>query len=351
MKIALYRYYNSEKINTSFSDGTRENGNRRFVEFLKELKKENIDCELYNKNNIKTYDLIIFCEIPNILRLFIFKIRNVFYKKKVILLIEESPVARPRHILLIPRLFDEVLLNSEIKGFKFRNYKTTCFSLASLPNKREIIKQKKFILNEERVNKVLYIGANKSALNKKSSYKTRIKFVRILSKYKDFFCLYGQNWERRQIPMDLPFLNIISKLKTINYIFNKFINISYLKIYSKGKLNSKIKTQNKYDFSLAIEPYLGHPISILEKIFDPMLSGSIPLYYGPVNISIPKGCYIRLDDQTNFEKKINILKNISHNEKKILRQNIYSFLISKQADRYRYSSFSKFLINKIKSYQ
>ena len=51
----------------------------------------------------------------------------MFFIKKVILLIEESPVARPRHILLIPRLFDEVLLNSEIKGFKFRTIKLLVF--------------------------------------------------------------------------------------------------------------------------------------------------------------------------------------------------------------------------------
>ena len=43
---------------------------------------------------------------------------------------------------------------------------------------------------------------------------------------------------------------------------------------------NKFKTLEKYQFTLVFEPTIGKFNSICEKIFDPMISGSIPVYYG-----------------------------------------------------------------------
>ena len=58
---------------------------------------------------------------------------------------------------------------------------------------------------------------------------------------------------------------------------------------------------SKYKFSLAIEPYIGEPKMVLEKIIDPMLVGSIPIYYGNTIKENPEDTYIRINDKTNAD--------------------------------------------------
>ena len=81
---------------------------------------------------------------------------------------------------------------------------------------------------------------------------------------------------------------------------------------------------------------MGYPITIQEKIFDLMLSGSIQFYNGSIEILISDSCYIRIFNDTPFKRIIDLVENISHKEKKVFRENIYNFLISEKVDQYRY---------------
>ena len=74
-----------------------EIGSRRGVEFFKECKKSDIYLENYNKENHFRYDLIIFWDVPNLINLFKIKFRNIFFKTRTILIIEDTPVARSRN--------------------------------------------------------------------------------------------------------------------------------------------------------------------------------------------------------------------------------------------------------------
>ena len=98
--------------------------------------------------------------------------------------------------------------------------------------------------------------------------------------------------------------------------FKKLLNIFIFNVFSHGAVDSKIKTQNKFDYTLAIEPFLGYPVTILEKIFDPM-SGSIPIYFGPKKIPIPDNCYIRISDEISVEGIINLVNKTTYKEKSI----------------------------------
>ena len=111
--------------------------------------------------------------------------------------------------------------------------------------------------------------------------------------------------------------------------------------------DSKYKTLGNYDFSLAIEPTISKFNSICEKIFDPMLSGSIPIYLGQEINHIPKNTYIRINKNSTAKDIIYIIENISEDKKNEYRKNIFKFLNSKEANRYRYSYFAKILVNAI----
>ena len=80
-----------------------------------------------------------------------------------------------------------------------------------------------------------------------------------------------------------------------------------------------------------------------------MLSGSIPIYYGPELDFVPSNCYIRINKNSTENDIIELLKNLSFDEKERYRKNIYNFLISDKANKYRYSTFAKFIVNRIKA--
>ena len=78
----------------------------------------------------------------------------------------------------------------------------------------------------------------------------------------------------------------------------------YFKPLGRFKIaSSKLKTLKKYDFALAVEPTISKFNSICEKIFDPMLSGTIPVYYGQKLFkNIPENTYIRINKNDSVEK-------------------------------------------------
>ena len=79
-----------------------------------------------------------------------------------------------------------------------------------------------------------------------------------------------------------------------------------------------------------------------------MLSGTIPVYYGQKILNkIPKNTYIRINKKDSVDKIIKTLKNLSEEEKSKYRENIFKFLNSKQADKYRSSSYAKLIVNAI----
>ena len=325
----------------------QELGNVRSIELHKENLLNGIILEKYNKKFHNQYDLIVFWEIPNLIELFKVTFRNLFKRVKVFLIIEDTPIARSRNILLLPFLFNKIILNTEDKKFKFRHYETFTFCLPTLPSVEKIKELKSFILNSTRLNKINYIASNKSSINNKGTFIFRRKLVEDLNiNQKKYFDLFGNGWHKRQIPMDLPLLMpLIARSKIIRSFIYFLINIRPSFIESKGTVRSKSNTLNNYDFTLAIDPYLGKPSIVLEKLFDPMLAGSIPIYCGPQLPDIPRNCYLRINSNTTSNEIINIISQLSLEDKNQYRKNIYNFLISEKAEKYRYSFYAKFLTN------
>ena len=111
---------------------------------------------------------------------------------------------------------------------------------------------------------------------------------------------------------------------------------------------SKEKMLQNYDFTLAIEPTISKFNSICEKIFDPMLSGSIPVYYGQnLSKNIPENTYIKLNNFTSSKELLLKLNSLSESKKSEYRKNIYDFLNSPNADKYRYSSYANLIVESI----
>ena len=69
---------------------------------------------------------------------------------------------------------------------------------------------------------------------------------------------------------------------------------------------SKFETLGKYEFALSIEPTRSKFNSICEKIFDPMLSGAIPIYYGQKLVQISNS-ELNCDEKDRHSKRSTFL--------------------------------------------
>ena len=75
---------------------------------------------------------------------------------------------------------------------------------------------------------------------------------------------------------------------------------------------------------------------LLEKIFDPLLCGSIPVYFGHKEIDLPSNIYIRIDENINTEKLMTYLNSFKEKELIEYRKRIYDYLLSDDANKYRF---------------
>tara|TARA_Y100000589_G_C27192085_1_gene645210 strand:+ start:507 stop:1553 length:1047 start_codon:yes stop_codon:yes gene_type:complete len=332
------------------SDGSRENGNDRYLTLFELGKSQDIIFDEYDKKKHDKYNLIIFKNEPRIQNIISILLRNIFKKKiNIFYLADETPLSRKRISILIPFLYKRILINTFENNNSRKNFNHYFYTQPHIPRKEEIIKNKNFILKNNRKNLFCFVGSNVLSISDKGSYKFRHKILNGLSKFRNF-SLYGRKWDQAVIPIDFPLLAIINRLPKIkNFILN-FYKKKYPPIKNKGPIQNKINTLNDYNFALAIEPYIGEPRMLLEKIFDPMLCGSIPVYYGPEGLDIPNNIYIRINENVVAENLIKYLESFDESELVEYRTRIYNFLLSNEAERYRNEYWAKEILNIIKNH-
>ena len=196
-------------------DGLRENGNDRYLALFNLGKKDNIIFEQYDKKNHKKYNLIIFKNEPSIKDIFPVILRNIFKKKiNIFYLADETPLSRKRLSLLIPFLYEKIIINSFISNTSMKKRNHYFFTQPHIPRKEEIVNNKNFILKSKRKNLFCFVGTNLLCISDKGTYKFRNKILCKLSKFKNF-SVYGRRWDQPVIPIDFPFMAIINRLPQI----------------------------------------------------------------------------------------------------------------------------------------
>lgn len=101
----------------------------------------------------------------------------------------------------------------------------------------------------------------------------------------------------------------------------------------RGPIEHKVQYLKNYKFGICYENsrYSGY---ITEKIFDVMISGCVPVYFGAPNINsiIPTNCFI---NRENFDSDLELykyLKNMTEKEHNQYIENINKFLCSAQSN-------------------
>ncbi len=123
----------------------------------------------------------------------------------------------------------------------------------------------------------------------------------------------------------------------------------------KGNVNrvkDKIKTLSKYKFNFCFEN-VRFPGYVTEKIFDALIAGTVPVYYGAPDICkfVPKECFIDASSFDSIEDLYNNLSNLTHYEANKIIESGYSFLSSVEGREYSYEGVAQEIFNKIKKYE
>lgn len=251
---------------------------------------------LGNEYNIKTYDCNLFSKIDvliiynltlkNYLIALIFKI--FFKDMKIIYLIFEVESINKLHAYSVLRKLNADKIFTWYHSKKIP--KQICIKLPNDPPFYKISITKKF--------EFCHIGTCFQDINDKTIYEYRINIIKEFSKKINDFHIYGRNW-------DLVGLN-------------------------GNKCEDKFNTLAKYRFTIIVEnSRINNYVS--EKIFDALLCGTIPIYFGAPNINniIPQNIFVDISKFKSIEKLLDYVTNMSEREIKIYQKNITKFINSK----------------------
>lgn len=215
----------------------------------------------------------------------------------------------------------------------------------------DYVDQKKYIKfnfpNEIKTTKVglegrsgflISISGNKTSFHPLELYSERVKTIKWFeSNHPTKLDYYGVGWEYK---IDLKWQKVFKKLHLTSLLpVNKSPSF-------KGRVEQKLEALRRYKFSLCYEN--GKDINgyITEKIFDCFFAGTIPVYWGPQNITtyIPANCFI---DRTKFKTDLelyNYLSGLSDDEIINFQKNIEIFLSSDQMKLFSNPFFASHIV-------
>jgi len=187
------------------------------------------------------------------------------------------------------------------------------------------------------------IASNKWVKHPLELYSKRVEAIRWFEQHHpEQFELYGMGWDhyRFEGPKLVRALNRIKSLTSA--LAPKYP--SY-----RGKVNSKLAVLSNYRFSICYENARDIPGYITEKIFDSMISGCIPVYWGANNITdhIPKDCFIDKRDFDCYEDLYGYLMAMSDAELDARIQSIEAFLSSDNAYPFSAECFAESIVNTV----
>ncbi len=329
-KINFSKNYNKE-LKKCFNYNIKNHPNFLMNQFQLQSIKNNFKIDHYE--NIKNKDKIkffIFLDVINH--------EEILSKKPKILIILEYKSIKP------------ILYKK--KNHKYFD-KVFTFEKGLLDKKKyffynglNVIPKKTFILNNKKKFSKCIFFANRPNNNSESYFKERIRIIDYYKNKPQDLHLYGSNWDKFAIPMNISIFK-----KIIFYIIKIFLNFfkikkkKYLKIW-KGFSKNLIVTKSKYKYCFVVE----NSSTLSGRIFLSFYAGTIPIYFGDTKkiIKIPKSCYINFKKFYNFQKLENYLNNISVKKYTKIQNNIRKFINSNAYQQYTVENDAFFIFKEIR---
>ena len=191
------------------------------------------------------------------------------------------------------------------------------------------------------------INANKAfkAVNPTDLYLERIKTIRWYERNAtDKFELYGLGWEK-----STPAFNLIGRVKrSFSRINTRLFGRAPFPSY-RGELADKAVVLRRAKYSYCYENSRDLSNYITEKIFDSLVNGCVPIYWGADNVfdHIPEGCFI---DRRKFRNTAEVQRHllaINSDEFVLYQHNILNFLQSDAAQKFSAHTFVQLIVDRV----
>lgn len=192
------------------------------------------------------------------------------------------------------------------------------------------------------------IAANKTVSHIDELYSERLGVVRWYEQNDlENFCLYGFGWDEMALPLHS---SIFSKLNGKKTTFIRKALASKRPSW-QGTVERKIDVLKKFKFCFCFENAKNRNGYILEKIFDPMYAGCIPIYWGAQNIHdyIPRETFIDFRAFDSLQDCNNFLHQLDQHSFEDYVQNIQRFLASAGKGYFSTSNFVNAVIGVLTS--
>lgn len=194
-------------------------------------------------------------------------------------------------------------------------------------------------INEKsKLKTVCLISANKCSSNDGELYSLRRKAITFFDGFDNYFDLYGKGFDQNIVSCfgDNILQRILRRLFLRNH--QNFLINNY-----RGIAKNKIETVSRYKYSFVTENSKAQKGYITEKIFDSFIAGTIPIYFGPENITdyIPQNCFIDFRKFDSLYSLKSYIDQISTKEYNYFLDNIIRFLYSNRYEKFTQSSFVK----------
>ena len=160
-------------------------------------------------------------------------------------------------------------------------------------------------------------------------YSWRRKFARLAAnKFPGCLEIYGPGWLGEKISW--------------NPMFNR---VPYPNCVANGT-NQKLDVISNYRFTISVENYRGNEDYISEKIFDPLIAGSVPVYLGDDRIYkvVPKGVFVDVRDFANQESLLKYISYCSEEDWGVYYNKGQEFLKSEKAKDFSTEIYVKIII-------
>jgi hypothetical protein len=225
-------------------------------------------------------------------------------------------------------------------------------SIANLPNGVLIMVPNEIIIQstptfDERPLLVALINANKRFPKQLNGdlYEERIKLIRWYENHQSkSFVLFGRGWDKPS-----PAFTFFEKLaRRVNRLRTQIYGYCPFPSY-RGAIESKFEAYGQAKFGICYENTKDLPNYITEKIFDCMMEGCVPVYWGANNVLdfIPKDCFIDRRDFMSTADLHDFLVSIGESVYSQFQANMARFLSGTQIEAFRAETFVNRVVSTI----
>jgi len=258
----------------------------------------------------------------------------------------------PKYLLALESPYINTLNGNREYCRKFSKVFTWNSALYNLPNVVKVLFPHKLVFDTfpsfaERDIFSCLISANKAFREVLSSdlYLERLRTIRWYEKYApDKFELYGMGWSK-----PTPAFDVLGKAKrALPSLRAKLFGYKPFPGY-QGEVRDKRDVLRRSKFSYCYENSRDLPNWITEKIFDSLLSGCVPVYWGANNVQeyIPEDCFVDRRDFKNTASVHDFLLRIPLKDYEDYQSKTIQFLKSSIARKFSTEHFSETIVGQV----